>query len=226
MMQRPVRSAHSRTPQRGSADGSQSLPSGQPPNAQFDREEVGKASVERATRPIQRSSRRTASSLVAYAISDLAHSRADHAGIAAPPKRSLGAAILDTAKPCPSDVGWAAMEAPTAAPRHHGPSHLLAPGRLRRRARRQADRADAAGRAAGALPRLRRDCPRRLRPLHPPRHGDLAGLGRRRRDRLPVPRLALRHRRRVHAHPAARRPDPDPEEGADRRVPVRRERTA
>ena len=34
---------------------------------------------------------------------------------------------------------------------------------------------------------------RRLpRPLHPPRHGALARLGRRRRARLPVPRLALR----------------------------------
>ena len=58
---------------------------------------------------------------------------------------------------------------------------------------------------------------RRLGPLHPSRHGAVAGLDAGRPDRLPVPRLALPGRRQVRGDPAARRPDQGAGQGADRR---------
>ena len=65
--------------------------------------------------------------------------------------------------------------------------------------------------------------PRVLRPLHPPRHRALARHRRGRRDRLPVPRLALRRRRRVHARSRSSPTRPAcPAKARARRVHVRR----
>ncbi len=68
--------------------------------------------------------------------------------------------------------------------------------------------------------------PRVLRPLRPPGDRALARNGRGGRDRLPVPRLALRHERRLHRHPAARRPHARSGQGARDVVPLRRSATA
>ena len=65
---------------------------------------------------------------------------------------------------------------------------------------------------------------RAARPLHPPRHRALARPRGRRPDHVPVPRLAVRRRRHLHADPAARGPDAHPRQGARRRVHAAHER--
>ena len=54
----------------------------------------------------------------------------------------------------------------------------------------------AAGRGPGAVARLGRHRARAARPLHPPRHGALARARGRGPDHVPVPRVAVRRRRR------------------------------
>ena len=75
------------------------------------------------------------------------------------------------------------------------------------------------------MARLRRHPARAARSLHPPRHRALARPRRRRPDHVPVPRLAVRRRRRLHADPAARRPDAVSGQGEGRRVRTARSAT-
>ena len=75
-------------------------------------------------------------------------------------------------------------------------------------------RVTAAGRAGGALARLRRRAPCAQRRMHSSWDGALAGPGDRRSVDVPLPRLALRGRRQMQGDPAACRPDTGPRQGA------------
>ena len=93
---------------------------------------------------------------------------------------------------------------------HRPAPPLLAPGVVGPRGHRLARGRAAARRAAGRVARRRRPGALPQRPVHPPGHGPLARRGGRRLPRVPVPRVAVRRRRRLRPHPAApgRRPHP------------------